>query len=136
MTQTLIEKLESLHRQYHDDDQTPSRRMASDLRAIIEQYKTEGAEPVARMAFQGTFQMIADTKDKLPKQSQASAIPLFRHPSPDLVAELVKALERSRECLEAANNSGLINDTLWAGNAETLFDYMDAAIAKAKEMMG
>lgn len=57
-------------------------------------------------------------------------------PSPDLtklVGELVEALEHSRACLEAANNSGLINDTLWAGNAETLFDYMDAAIAKARE---
>jgi NTP pyrophosphatase (non-canonical NTP hydrolase) len=40
-------------------------------------------EPVAWMAYQGTFQMVADTKDKLPKGCQESAIPLFTHAMPE-----------------------------------------------------
>lgn len=49
--------------------------------------------------------------------------------------ELLAALKRSRLALDRANNqmpSGPICDTIWFGDAETLFDYMDAAIIKAE----
>lgn len=37
------------------------------------------------------------------------------------------ALAHTKKCLEEANESGVITDTIWAGPAETLFDYIDAA---------
>lgn len=49
--------------------------------------------------------------------------------------ELLAALVNSRDALQLANEEmvdGPIVDTIWYGPAETLFDYMDAAIAKAK----
>jgi hypothetical protein len=52
----------------------------TDLLAIIEEYKDTAQEPVAWMAKQGTFLMIADTKDKLPKGCEENATPLFTHP--------------------------------------------------------
>jgi hypothetical protein len=36
---SFIQKLESLHGQYEDDEQTPSSHMAAKLRSIIEEYK-------------------------------------------------------------------------------------------------
>ena len=43
-------------------------------------------------------------------------------------------LKEVRETLEVANVSpnGPINDTIWYSNCETLFDFMDAAIAKER----
>lgn len=42
----------------------------------------------------------------------------------------INAMKHIKECLETANTMGDITDTLWAGDAETLFDYIDAAIAR------
>lgn len=49
------------------------------------------------------------------------------------LAIAVGALAHSRACLELANTEGLIFDTIWAGDAETLFDYMDSALAQIRE---
>ena len=50
--------------------------------------------------------------------------------------KLLSALEKSRYALEIANEikNGPINDTIWMPQigCETLFDFMDAAIASAK----
>lgn len=46
-------------------------------------------------------------------------------------AELVKALSHTKQCLEIANERGDLLDTLWAGDCETLFDYIDAALTSA-----
>ena len=49
--------------------------------------------------------------------------------------ELLAALVNSRDALQLASEEmvdGPIVDTIWYGPAETLFDYMDAAIAKVK----
>lgn len=48
--------------------------------------------------------------------------------------ELLAALVNSRNCLESANEmgDGPIVDTIWYGRAETLFDYMDNAIASVR----
>lgn len=43
--------------------------------------------------------------------------------------ELLTALQESKETLE--RECTLITDTLWYSKTETLFDFMDAAIAKA-----
>jgi len=44
-------------------------------------------------------------------------------------------LKEVREALGVANvtPNGPINDTIWYSNCETLFDFMDAAIAKARQ---
>lgn len=76
---TLIEKLEGLAITLDCTDYPPNAQQANDLRAIIEEYKN-AQEPVAWLAYQGTFQMIADTKDKLPKGCRDNAIPLFKIP--------------------------------------------------------
>jgi hypothetical protein len=46
--------------------------------------------------------------------------------------ELLATLKDARACLEAANNTpnGPITDTIWYGPAETLFDFIDAALEK------
>mgnify|MGYP000022225138 CR=1 FL=1 len=49
---------------------------------------------------------------------------------------MLEALRTTRECLEQANAAGLIADTLWAGDCETLFDHIDAAIAAATGAQG
>lgn len=41
---------------------------------------------------------------------------------------VVEALRHTRKVLDDANLKGLLNDTIWAGPAETLFDYIDAAL--------
>lgn len=48
--------------------------------------------------------------------------------------KLLSALEAARTTLERENQreGGPICDTIWHGDAETLFDFMDSAIAKAK----
>lgn len=47
--------------------------------------------------------------------------------------DLLAALKAARQSLEVANDEpgGPIRDTIWHGPAETLFDFIDAAIAKA-----
>lgn len=44
---------------------------------------------------------------------------------------LYAALIHIKESLVVANEQGSISDTLWAGDSETLFDYIDAAIEQA-----
>lgn len=46
-----------------------------------------------------------------------------------LAEVLREALQNSLVALEKANNSGLITDTIWIGDAETLFDYMGEALS-------
>lgn len=48
--------------------------------------------------------------------------------------ELLAALKAARKSLQVANDTpdGPIRDTIWHGPAETLFDFMDAAIEKAQ----
>lgn len=48
--------------------------------------------------------------------------------------ELLFALKRSRATLEHENNkqTGAIRDTIWYSSCETLFDFMDSAIADAE----
>ena len=50
-----------------------------------------------------------------------------------LNAELLADMKAARQSLQVANDTpnGPINDTIWHGPAETLFDFMDHAIAKA-----
>ena len=53
----------------------------------------------------------------------------------DINAELVDALIQSRHALQLANDmpNGPVQDTIWMPHSpETLFDFMDAAIAKAR----
>lgn len=51
-----------------------------------------------------------------------------------LNAELLADMKAARQSLQVANDTpnGPINDTIWHGPAETLFDFMDHAIAKAE----
>jgi len=47
---------------------------------------------------------------------------------------LKAALTQVRKCLETANDLGNIIDTIWMpSRPETLFDFIDAAIAQQKE---
>lgn len=48
--------------------------------------------------------------------------------------ELLFALKRARTTLEHENNKqpGAIRDTIWYSSCETLFDFMDSAIADAE----
>lgn len=46
--------------------------------------------------------------------------------------KLLDALKHSRMTLELANLNELITDTIWASKSETLFDFMDSAIAEAE----
>ena len=48
--------------------------------------------------------------------------------------KLLITLKEARSALETANDCGIINDTIWMhGRPETLFDYLDAAIAAEGE---
>jgi len=51
---------------------------------------------------------------------------------------LLEALKGSRSAFEAANawldGGGAIEDTIWYSATETLFDYMDSAIAEVEAM--
>lgn len=51
--------------------------------------------------------------------------------------DLLAALKGARETLERANTDGhsVISDTIWHTQTETLFDFMDEAIAKAEGKM-
>lgn len=51
-----------------------------------------------------------------------------------LSTELLADMKAARQSLQVANDTknGPINDTIWHGEAETLFDFMDYAIAKAE----
>ena len=51
-----------------------------------------------------------------------------------LSTELQADMKAARQSLQVANDTknGPINDTIWHGEAETLFDFMDYAIAKAE----
>lgn len=52
------------------------------------------------------------------------------------VNQLRDAFQNSLVALEKANNDGLITDTIWVGDAETLFDYMGEALsATAKQSL-
>lgn len=60
-----------------------------------------------------------------------------RYANPRLIAkrdELLADMKAARQSLQVANDTknGPINDTIWHGEAETLFDFMDYAITKAE----
>jgi hypothetical protein len=73
-------------------------------------------------------------------ETDGDAIPLFDKAAIHLIQkqrdELLAALEASRNALDIANNmnNGPICDTIWMPSLcpETLFDFMDAAIASVK----
>lgn len=46
------------------------------------------------------------------------------------INDLREALQKSLVALERANIEGLITDTIWIGNAETLFDFMGESLSK------
>jgi len=56
----------------------------------------------------------------------------------DLVAlemqrdELLWALKHTKKCLVDANERGVITDTLWVSDSETLFDYIDYVVEKTE----
>jgi hypothetical protein len=106
MTKTLIEQLNELAStatwisESGDGDYVK----LTDLRAIIEQYKTEGAEPVAWLRFRAV--QYSPSPDFGPECNEwlepckkddigddgSKAFPVYSHPSPAIVGELVKAL--------------------------------------------
>ena len=45
--------------------------------------------------------------------------------------ELLEALQTTARVLDEANERGEFRDTLWASETETLFDFIDNAIAKS-----
>lgn len=45
-------------------------------------------------------------------------------------ADLLYCLQHTKKCLEYANEHGGIIDTIWAGDCETLFDFIEEGIAK------
>jgi len=51
-----------------------------------------------------------------------------------LNAELLADMKAARQSMQVANDTpnGPISDTIWHGPSETLFDFMDYAIAKAE----
>ena len=51
-----------------------------------------------------------------------------------LNAELLADMKAARQSMQVANYTpnGPISDTIWHGPSETLFDFMDYAIAKAE----
>jgi len=59
--------------------------------------------------------------------------------SPDAILKLLEERDRLREAmkdtrkrLQEANESGVITDTLWYSQYETLFDYIDSALEEAR----
>lgn len=48
---------------------------------------------------------------------------------------LYEALKETRKRLQDANEVGIITDTLWYSEYETLFDYVDAALALVGEQI-
>jgi hypothetical protein len=120
MTQTLIEKLQELPRVKYIDENSVTHDingdfiLADDLRAIIEQYKTERAEPVACVSHLAGKTL---TATPLVWTTDPSSLPggtkLYTSTSPDIVGELVKALEG---CEDADN---LYEARLIAGKALT-----------------
>lgn len=92
MTQTLIEKLEALHKSLSSISRTDTKEMA-DLRAIIEEYKTTEQEPFAWYTEDYLTDKSSITFDKevaLRWRSKGWPVnPLFTHPQPS--DETVKA---------------------------------------------
>lgn len=102
-------------------------------KAMLEAAPDVGGEAVAWIR-KNRFRFNADIEP-----SDDSEIALFTYP-PDAAkriadleadkARLVDALKHTKSCLELANLIGVINDTLWSSDTETLFDYMDALLAE------
>lgn len=133
MTQTLIEKLEALPRyeyRHHENNRywdEPCVRL-SDLRAIIEQapVRFERLHPS-----QGWI--IVDEQDIPHYLSQCQTVrPLFAAPQPDIVAELVKALEPIGQRFVSGNDVPVSRASVTAEEWQAVQEL----VAKAKEMMG
>lgn len=148
MTQTLIEKLEALPRYDYESrgymgfnvwQATPDGKgeyiRTKDLRAIIEQHKQEVAETIGVSAYEcegcGTITRNPDRyRETLRKAGHISCCPddkyhpvtlqRIQYPQPDIVAELVKALE----------------DDAYAASFQSMAGYRTALIAKVKGVMG
>lgn len=133
MTQTLIEKLESLTRIHQSESGDGGYVYLPSVIAIIEQAKAEKQEPVAWKDKRGTIMLdksiheswkyidiVNSVNNKTPPLGFKPF--LYRSPQPDIVAELVKALEETVAIAEAHING--LNCT-----------GPKALIAKAKEMM-
>jgi hypothetical protein len=127
MTQTLIEKLEALPRWWALVD--GKSKLVLDAYAvgeIIEQAKAEKQEPIARVltlsnlgfSTRGSIEWIGNKYSLRPNDL------LYTAPQPDIVAELVKALEEAFELTRYDFAMEEVNKR-WA-----------ALLAKAKEMMG
>lgn len=175
MTKTLIEALEELPRfkvDYEErggeiyadtfPDENGDCILHSDLRAIIEQYKTEGAEPLGYV-HESTIEASSKKRwteitCKITRNKQAEygfTVPLFyTHPSPAIVGELVKALEEATDLLgvlhawywgSAAEDNVYKDHPLFprnqpfigtdsTGNKRPLWDAVNALLARAKTM--
>ena len=138
MTQTLIEKLEALPRWWALVD--GKSKLVLDAYAvgeIIKQAKAEKQEPVGA---------ICDvTKSGLSYAAFTKTLPigtmLYTTPQPDIVAELVKALEDARDdVLECLNhdlpNKGWERYDRRIELREKQIKTIEALLAKTKEMMG
>jgi hypothetical protein len=147
MTKTLIEALEALHRKHtlssneiwDDDVSIPW----IDIRAIIEQYKTEGAEPDAwtwerateiselpgKERYSGFERVHSRNKPNIPEgdKSRRNLRPLYFHPSPAIVGELVKALEKLTAVCRRQFDTKRVKDGVVLHEAEAL-------LARAKAM--
>lgn len=131
MTQTLIEQLEKLKLYWPGnrgemypamtrEGSRPRYVGANDLRAIIEQHKQEVSEPVC-FAEQDNVNMIDydDLSFSYPvstKPTENRTVPLYANQHPDIIAELVKALE----------------DDAYAATFQSMAGYRTALIAKVK----
>lgn len=154
MTQTLIEKLEALATESHEFSGEKYVYL-DDLRAIIEQYKTEGAVLTTdRMvhdfptlqAFYVKHALGSKTKPSCFKCGSIEHKPAIKHlelpdiyicetchPSPDIVAELVKALEDSQLETLIENSDGFWVDGEFRIEGSALMSLLRNV---AKEMMG
>lgn len=107
MTQTLIEKLKALIANDAWDYEHPNGDIeklvsADDLRAIIEQHKQEAAEPVEYQ-----IKILGERWTRCAKHiydpNNPNTRALYSTSQPDIVAELVKALEDMVNQCESAN---------------------------------
>lgn len=136
MTQSIIEKLEALQRHsmtYRGSNISHLAIKWDDLRAIIEDAKAEKQEPV------GEIRTDKDNFKYIHWYQPWSHVlncgnKLYTTPQPDIVGELVKALELSREKLQI--ECGGNREYKGGMPTQVLFPMIDALLAKAKEMMG
>lgn len=141
MTQTLIEQLEAAIRRERIDGVIKEYVLADNLRAIIDRHKQDLAEPVAYTMESQLEVECYNSGVMWPSHCnipESATVVLYRSPQPDIVAELVKALEEvigaDKFCAEPTVSDEHVQAK--ADAHEQSYSYAEEVLAKAKVMMG